>query len=285
MPTSLLLLLCVVIWGWTFVASKICLNYLNPYQLVGLRFAIGLPLLFAILRLKRIPIVFSKREYRPLAAGAAIIAVHFIIQVVALQYTTATNTGWLIAVTPLALTVLSFVFLKEHIAARQIIGILVGSLGVLLLISRGQWNTFGWMKSIGDWLILVSAHTWALYTIVTRDLSRSRNPLTVTLIVFTPLMLLCFVYGIGFGNMHAILSLPPKPIVALAFLGVLGTLTQWFWQIGVARIGAARAGIFLYIEPVATTVLAVPLLHESVGPLTIFGGLLVLGGVWWSQRN
>src|ERR1043165_10174961 len=104
MPTSLLLLICVVIWGWTFVASKICLDYLNPYQLIGLRFAIGLPLLLAIIRLKRIPVVFSKREYRALFAGAAIIAFHFIIQVIALQYTTPTNTGWLIAATPLALT-------------------------------------------------------------------------------------------------------------------------------------------------------------------------------------
>ena len=61
-------------------------------------------LLFAIIRLKRVRIEFSKPEYRGLGIGAAIIALHFIMQGVALRYTSATNTGWIIAVTPLALS-------------------------------------------------------------------------------------------------------------------------------------------------------------------------------------
>jgi drug/metabolite transporter (DMT)-like permease len=109
--------------------------------------------------------------------------------------------------------------------------------------------------------------------------------MTVTLAVFLPVTLLCLLYVIVLGDIRTIVTLPPEPLIALFFLGVLGTLTQWFWQIGIANIGAARAGIFLYLEPVATTSLAVPLLHESAGIFTIVGGLLVLAGVWWSQRT
>jgi drug/metabolite transporter (DMT)-like permease len=285
MPTRLLLLFCVIVWGWTFVATKICLAYLDPYELVGLRFAIGLPLLFAVIRFKRIRMEFSKREYRALALGAAIIALHFIMQAIALNYTSATNTGWIIAVTPLALAGLSFLILRERIGSKEVLGIVVATAGILLLISRGEFTSLGWLSSVGDWLILVSAHTWALFTIATRDVSRSRNPMTVTLAVFLPVTLLCLLYVIVLGDIRTIVTLPPEPLIALLFLGVLGTLTQWFWQIGIANIGAARAGIFLYLEPVATTSLAVPLLHESAGIFTIVGGLLVLAGVWWSQRT
>jgi drug/metabolite transporter (DMT)-like permease len=285
MPTRLLLLFCVIVWGWTFVATKICLAYLDPYELVGLRFAIGLPLLFAVIRFQRIPIEFSKREYRALAFGSGIIALHFIMQAIALNYTSAINTGWIIGVSPLALTGLSFLILKERIGSKEILGMVVATAGILLLISRGEFRSLGWLSSVGDWLILLSAHTWALFTIATRDVSRSRNPMTVTLVVFMPVTLLCLVYVILFKDIRAIMTLPPEPLIALLFLGVLGTLTQWFWQIGVSKLGAARAGIFLYLEPVATTSLAVPLLRESVGILTIVGGLLVLAGVWWSQRN
>ena len=285
MPTRLLLLFCVIVWGWTFVATKICLAYLDPYELVGLRFAIGLPLLFAVIRFKRIRMEFSKREYRALALGAAIIALHFIMQAIALNYTSATNTGWIIAVTPLALAGLSFLILRERIGSKEVLGIVVATAGIFLLISRGEFTSLGWLSSIGDWLILVSAHTWALFTIATRDVSRSRNPMTVTLAVFLPVTLLCLLYVIVLGDIRTIVTLPPEPLMALLFLGVLGTLTQWFWQIGIANIGAARAGIFLYLEPVATTSLAVPLLHESAGIFTIVGGLLVLAGVWWSQRT
>ena len=53
----------------------------------------------------------------------------------------------------------------------------------------------------------------------------------------------------------------------------------------VARIGAAKAGLFLYIEPLATTALAVPFLHEYFGISTVIGGLIVLCGIYWSQRR
>ena len=57
------------------------------------------------------------------------------------------------------------------------------------------------------------------------------------------------------------------------------------WQEGVAKLGATKAGFFLYLEPLSTTALAVPYLGESFGPFTLIGGLLVLAGVWYGQRR
>jgi drug/metabolite transporter (DMT)-like permease len=62
-------------------------------------------------------------------------------------------------------------------------------------------------------------------------------------------------------------------------------MAQWFWQMGVAKFGAGKAGIYLYLEPTATTVLAVPLLGEKFTLTTAIGGSLVLAGVWWSERR
>jgi drug/metabolite transporter (DMT)-like permease len=281
----ILLLCCVIIWGWTFVATKICLEYWSPLELVGLRFLIGVPILLGVIRSKRIPFAFSSQDLRALTLGAFIITAHFVIQAAALNYTSATKTGWLIAVSPLAMAILSFLLLNEKIGHKQWMGIAVASAGIVLLISNGHLTSLGWLKSVGDWLILVSAHTWALYTIVTRNVSRSRNPLTVTVAVFAPVAIACLGYLLLSTRAAALASPPAAAIGALLFLAVPGTLAQWFWQIGVAKIGAARAGIFLYLEPIATVVLAVPLLGE---PFTFFGavgGALVIAGVWWAQRN
>jgi drug/metabolite transporter (DMT)-like permease len=280
----LLLLACVIIWGWTFVATKICLAYLNPIELIGARFLIGLPVLAGIVIWKKIPLRFNQRDWGLLSVGAAIITVHFLIQAFALKHTSATNTGWIIAVTPLVMAVLSFLILKERIGKREITGIGVATLGILLLISKGNLSNVGWIKSVGDWLILLSAHTWALYTIATRNVSRQYHPLAVTLIVFLPVTGICLAYLVVGSGVDKLVRLPGEPLVALLFLGVLGTAAQWFWQEGVARLGAARAGIFLYLEPVATTALAVPLLGETYGIATGLGGVLVLVGVWWAQR-
>ncbi|MCP4544717.1 MAG: EamA family transporter, partial [Chloroflexi bacterium] len=62
-------------------------------------------------------------------------------------------------------------------------------------------------------------------------------------------------------------------------------VAHWFWQEGVAKLGAAKAGIFLYLEPLSTTALAVPLLGEHFGFFTAAGGLLVLAGVFWAERR
>lgn len=285
MKTRLLLLACVCVWGWTFVATRICLEVLRPIDVVGLRFAIGLPILAAAVRLKRIPLRFTRPETVRLGAGAAVLAAHFLIQAVALRLTSATHTGWIIAITPLVIAVASFVFLREPIGRMEVVGIALATAGVLLLVSGGLPARLGWLRNWGDALVFLSAHTWALYTLVTRDVSRVRHPLAVTLVVLTPLTVVSIPAAALGSHLELRSLLAPRPLLALLFLGILGTAAQWGWQEGVARLGAARSGVYLYLEPVATTVLAVPLLGEGYGAATAIGGLMILGGVWWAEKG
>jgi RarD protein len=276
-----------VIWGWTFVAMKVLLAHVTAFELVGLRFAIGLPVLWIVLRARKIPFGFERRDLRALALGAAILLVHFIAQPIALSLaaTTATNTGWIISFSPLGIALLSRAFLGERLRTRQVVGIAAATLGVLLLVSKGDFRSLSWLRSTGDWMILGTAFTWALYTIVTRDLSRRRSPLAVTFVVFLPVCLVGLAAVAAGWDASRFLHFPPSAWLALIFLGVLGTLAQWFWQLGVARLGAARAGIFVYLEPLATTALAVPLLGEAFGVATAAGGALLLLGVWHAERG
>jgi drug/metabolite transporter (DMT)-like permease len=283
---SVYLLVCTIIWGWTFVATRVCLQYLSPVELLGLRFLIGLPLLLVIVLARRVRFEFTSRERRAILLGSAIITVHFLIQITGLKYTTATNTGWIMAVIPLVMAVLAFLILKERLGRRAIIGIAVATAGILLLMSRGKFGSFDWLRSFGDWLVLASAHTWALYTIVIRDVTRSRNPLAVTVAVLAPSAAVVLGYMLVRSDWSRFVHMPLDGIVALLFLGLLGlAVGHWFWQEGVARVGAARAGIYLYLEPVATTALAVPYLGEEFGPWTALGGLLVLAGVYLAERH
>jgi len=283
---SVYLLVCVVIWGWSFVATRVCLQYLHPVELLGLRFLIGLPVLIAVVLARRVRFEFTGREWWAVLLGSVILTLHFLIQITGLQYTSATNTGWIIAVSPLVMAVLAFLILKERLGRRAIIGIAVASTGILLLVSRGKFASLDWLKSFGDWLILVSAHTWALYTIAIRNVTRSRHPLAVTVAVLAPSALVVWGYMAVTSDWSRFVNMPPDGTFAILFLGLFGlAVGHWFWQEGVARVGAARAGIYLYLEPVATTVLAVPYLGEKFGLVTALGGLLVLTGVYVAERR
>jgi len=103
MLPHVLLLTAVVIWGWTFVATKVLVAELGPVEVFGLRLAIGLPFLGAVLLVKRVPLRFTRQDARALLFGGAVFALHFLVQIAGLEMTTATNTAWIVAASPLAL--------------------------------------------------------------------------------------------------------------------------------------------------------------------------------------
>ena len=280
----LLLLFAVVVWGATFVATKICLETLSPAQLVGARFLIALPMLFLIARASGVRIGPVPLRL-PIVTGVAVFSFHYLVQTLALVFTTASNSGWLVAVTPLAIALLSAIFLRESIPRATSLGILVASLGVVLLISRGNLGNLDWLSSIGDWLALGSCFTWAAYTLITRELVRTTHPLAITILVHVPGAVLAGLVLVAAPSQLPLAELPLRGVVALGFLAIFGSaLAQYFWQIGISRVGSVAAGMFLYLEPLATTALAVPVLGEVFGLASALGGALLLLGVYVAQR-
>ena len=268
------------------MATKIAVQYVSPAELLALRYIFGLPILLVVFFTKKIKFQFEKRDTIAILLGSTIITIHFLIQITGLKYTSATNTGWIISISPLIMALLAFLILKEKIVARQIIGIIVATIGIVLLVSKGEFTNLDWLSSTGDWLVLASACTWAFYSISTRYVSQRLNPLAVTVGVLGPSALVIIVYVVFTSGWTKFLQLPLEPLLAIIFLGVFAMgMAQWFWQEGMAKLGAARAGIFLYLEPLATMALAVPYLREEFGVFTAIGGFLVLAGVYVAEKR
>lgn len=280
------MLIAVCAWGWSFVATKVALDYLTPVELIGLRFVTALPVLLVFMLSKKMSFRVERKDYVPIFIAALVVSLHFFIQVTGIKYTSATNSGWIIAVTPLALLVLSLIFLKEKLTIKVGLGISIATAGILCLVSKGDFLNLGWLNSTGDWLVLASAFTWSVYTVLIRNNSRKYNSLLIT---FWVIALASFVM-IGWmsltSDMSKFLYLPLEPIIAVLFLGIvcLG-ISFWIWQEGVSLMGAGKAGIYLYFIPLFTTILAVPYLDEKLSFFTILGGLLVLAGVYFAERK
>jgi len=281
--TQLLLLIAVVIWGSTFVASKICLGVMSPIQLVAGRFLLAAPALFLLARLRGASFRLGAQK-KVLLLATIIFSCHYLLQTWALEFTTATNSGWLVAVSPLAIALLAAVFLREP--APPAAGFLLASLGIVLLVSRGDLRSLGSLSSVGDLMVLTSTFTWAVFTIITRNPSRSLDPVVVTFVMTVPLAASALVLPFVVEGWTPWSELGLETSLALLFLGIAGVaLAQWFWQRGVAKLGAAQAGVFLYLEPLATTFLAVSYLDEPFGLSTALGGALVILGVFFARRR
>ena len=282
----LLLLSAVILWGWTFVGTKILVAELNPVEIFTARLAIGVPFLGVLMLARGVRLRFERADTIRLILGGSLLTVHFLIQAVALMTTSASNSSWIIAVTPLVLAIVSFLVLRERLGWSAIAGLCVALVGVLLLVSRGRFRDLGALQTTGDWLMLVSTLTWAIYTVATRDVARRYDPLAVTFVVMLAAAALTAILMLAVGDLERITSLSFRGIVALVYLGIAGlALGNWFWQVGIAHVGAARAGLYLYLEPLATVALAVPLLGEPFGVFTAAGGGLILAGVYLGQRS
>jgi len=281
--TQLLLLLAVVIWGATFVASKFCLSVMSPFQLVAYRFLLASPALFLVARLRGVSFRLGEHR-RILFLASALFSFHYLLQAWALEYTTATNSGWLITASPLAIALLAAIFLREP--APPAAGILFASLGIVLLVSKGDFSNLRALSSVGDFMVLVTTFTWAVFTIITRNPSRALDPVVVTFVMTVPLAVSALVLPFVLDRWTPWRDLGLETGVALGFLGFAGVaLAQWLWQRGVAKLGAAQAGLFLYLEPLATTALAGPWLGERFGLWTAVGGVLVVLGVFIARRT
>lgn len=286
MIVNIILLLAVTLWGLSFIATKMVLDFLTPVEIIAVRLMMGIPVLYLVLKIKKVKMKFTWSDYPVLLIASVILGFHFIIQAVGLIYTTATNTAWLIATIPAFIAVMSYIFLKEKLTFLKIIGIIIATCGVILLVSRGKLSSLEWLRSTGDWIIMGSCITWSIYTIVTRNITRRHNPISVSLALLIVPALGLVIYVLSTTSLTKFSNLPCEIILALIFLGVfcLG-IAHWLWLEGLSKKGATDVGVFLYFEPIATTIAAIPILGENLTLFIVFGAILIISGVYLVEKK
>lgn len=283
--TNVLIILAVVLWGLSFVATKICLEVLSPSEIIAARFIMALVVIGFIARVKGLSFGFIRRQWHLLIGLALILTAHLLIQVEGLNATTASNTAWLSSMIPVFIALLSIMFLGERMQLIQILGIIVAVFGVVVLVSRGDLTNLDFIKSYGDWLVLLSCLTWSVYTILGKK-TGNNSSLAVTLVVLAISSLIMVPPVILMSGLEVYWRLSLKHVAALLFLGILCMgVAYWLWFEGLKRKPAGRVGAFLYIEPLSTMLAAPVFLGEAITPSLIIGGILVVVGVWLVQYN
>jgi len=164
-------LFAVVVWGASFIATKVALREVSPVTVVWLRFAIGVIILGTAVAARRQFALPKRGEWAYLILlGFLGITFHQWLQSNGLVTAQATTTAWIVATTPVFMALLGWLALKEHLGWWRVVGILLATLGVLLVVSRGDLRalSIGKFGAYGDYLILVSALNWAVFSILSR---------------------------------------------------------------------------------------------------------------------
>lgn len=270
------------------MATRVVVGQISPVALIFARAGLGSILLVGIL-IARGRAWWPPRSFWPslVLMGFIGVALHGVLQAYALQLTTAINSGWLIGVTPIWSAILAAVHLRERFPPRKLLGLAIGFLGAVLVVTRGRFgaDVLALPATRGDLMILASTVNWAVYSVIGHPTLKRLGALVATtcaLLVGWALLAGPFVYAGAWGEYA---RLDAVGWGCVLFLGICCSGLGYLWWYGaLERIEASRVAALLYLEPLVTLAAAVALLGETVGLTTIAGGLLLIGGVALVQK-
>lgn len=279
-------LLAVLFWGASFIATKIALNELSPLMIIFCRLILGITLLSTFAIITKRDFSINLKNHGWILVLAIIASFHLWIQVTGLQYTTASNTGWIIGLTPVFMALLGLIFFKEKLLKMQIGGIVLAFAGLVLLISRGKIENLGLISHKGDFMVLASSFTWSVYSMVNKKISINYPPLMTILFLFIMMAIIISPFTLNAETLSAVLNLSVKEAGAILFLGIFCSgISYVFWAQSLKTMNASSVGVFLYLEPFVTVFTAWLILSEDITFLMIFSGLIIMLGVVLVNRK
>ncbi len=279
----------VIVWGASFIATKVALQDVLPATVVWLRFGIGV-LVLGLAAHYRGRLALPKRKDIPyfILLGFIGITFHQWLQSTGLMTAQASTTAWIVATTPIFMALLGWLILREKLTKLQILGIALATIGVMLVVSEGDLAslTEGDFGAVGNLLILISAPNWAVFSTLSRR-GLQKHPAGLMLLyvmgfgwLFTSIL---FFAGPGFQD---IARLTFDGWLGIVFLGVACSgLAYIFWYDGLQAIPASQVGAFLYLEPLVAVIMAAFILGEPILLASLIGGSTILFGVWLVNRK
>lgn len=274
----------VIVWGASFVATKVALQDVSPVTVVWLRFGMGVMILGGMVWYRK-QLIFPKREEWLSFGllGFLGIAFHQWLQSTGLVTASPVSTSWIVASTPIFMALIGRLILKEKLTWFQIFGISLSTFGVLLVITKGDLAGFfsGHFGTKGDFLILISALNWAIFSTLSRWGLQKYQAATMMFYVMSLGWLLSSVLFFSSGKFLQVESISINGWVAISFLGIFCSgIAYIFWYDALQTLPVAQTGAFLYIEPVITVIVAGFVLGEALVVTGLIGGIIILCGVW-----
>jgi drug/metabolite transporter (DMT)-like permease len=287
--TLLEALFAVVVWGGSFIATKVALRNVSPITVVWLRFAMGVVILGVAVSARRQFALPKRNEWLYFALlGFLGITFHQWLQSTALTTSRASTTAWIVATTPVFMALLGLLILKERLTWLQAAGILLAGLGVILVVSNGNLASLelGRFGEPGDILVLISAFNWAVFSALSRRGLKSHPAARMMFYVMTFGWLFTGVLFFAGRAPHEITQLSIDGWLGVSFLGIFCSgLAYIAWYDALQALPAAQLGAFLYLEPPVAVVVAALILAESITWAALLGGGIILFGVWLVNRN
>ena len=288
LPPAVLLTLAALIWGGNFVVGRWAHSDIPPLNLTFWRWlTAGLVLLPFVAR----SMWAQRRLIRKNVVLLTVLAVSGMVMFhsftyIALGTTTAINAAVVLASMPMVIPLISIFLGDERLSPRQALGIAISVLGVVVIVSRGDWRVLVNLSfTPGDLWVLASVLAWSLYSVLLKRLPKKTgekmSPLVVlgttnwiAIFVLLPFYLWEYQTVGGF-------ELTTATVAVIAYVAVFASIVAFVsWNAAVAQVGANKAGLFIHLIPLSASVFSIIFLGENLEIYHLIGIIPILLGVY-----
>ncbi|NKQ40219.1 MAG: DMT family transporter [Sulfurovum sp.] len=273
-----------LLWAGNFIVGKAVADQHAP---IGLSFwrwllasVIFLPFAIKSMWLQKDII---KRDFWQISVLALLsVSLFNSLAYISLLYTTATNATLLNSFIPIFILLITSIFFGEQISFRQILGVIISLLGVLVILVKLNMQVLVTLEiNKGDLWMLLAALVWALYSILLKYL----RPKELSSVPFLGILLL-----LGTIMIFPIWILDPfqeqiilnnNMIMAFTYIAIFPSIISYLaWNYGMKKLGASVGGQFIHLMPLFGAIMAVFFLGETIELYHLVGGLLIGTGLW-----
>lgn len=282
----LLAILTVIIWGTTFVSTKILIGYgLTPVGILFYRFLLAYIGIW-FFSPRKLVARHWKDELMFVGAGLCGGSLYFIAENTALGITLASNVSLIICTAPILTAFLSFLINKgERLTKHLVYGSIIALAGVALVVFNGSFILQ--INPLGDMLTLLAALMWACYGMILKRLGNRYPTLFITRkVFFYGIVSLIPLFIFSSVQLHTEILLQPVVAINLLFLGLIASLLCYImWNTAVKELGVVRTTNYIYVVPLVTLLTSAIVINETITIIALLGSVFILSGVYIAEKG
>nr|WP_031500629.1 DMT family transporter [Bryobacter aggregatus] len=273
--------LITLLWSFNFITSKVAMRQWNPVLLTGCRTLLALCICIPLYLRERPHQWTWPMFWRFLGLGTLGMAANQLFFAMGVRQTSVAHGALIVGLTPLLTYALSTAIGQESFRPRKLIGMTIALSGIGLL----QTKSGGDASLIGDALVFLGCVCFTVFTVFAKPLSGRLSPIGTVTLNYLGAGIFLFPATLSLAVDFPFHRLLPISWACLLFMAAVPSVFCFLLYYRVLKqLPATQLTTFTYLQPVLASAMAIPLLGESLSPALLGGGLMILLGVFLTER-
>ncbi|MDQ6902639.1 MAG: DMT family transporter [Bacteroidota bacterium] len=262
-------------------------HYAGPFGINIIRIGVSVILFWLLFLFNPVKNKIDKKDIPAfLLCAVTGLALNQMLFIKGLSYTFSIHASLLTLITPILITIIAAMVLKERITILKIVGLVLAVTGAIVLIRSREITTAGENIPLGDALVICSAVAYTFYFIGVKPLMIKYSAIDVMRWVFTFGFFIILPLCVKEFKQITWQVFTLKDYVLLFLIAVPGTFLAYIFNAyGIKMLNASVAGAYIYSQPVFAVAIAMIFLKEQLLPQKIFAAVLIFAGVYLSNMK